>query len=164
MARAVKIILVAVLLAVAGCGGSAQKDAAFYQEGLDAYAKGDFATALGKFQPLADKGNAQAQFNLGVMYRQGQGVAQNDAQAVAWWSKAAEQGHVEAQDNLGLRYARGQGVAQDWVQADKWFTVAAAAGNQTATGNKKVVELHMPPEKVADASAQAQAWMQSHKK
>jgi TPR repeat protein len=164
MARMFKMILVCTLLAIAGCGGSAQKDAALYQAGVEAYAKGDYATALGKFQPLAEKGNAQAQFDLGVMYRQGQGVAQSDAEAVAWWTKAAEQGHVEAQDNLGLRYARGQGVAQDWVQADKWFTLAAAAGNQTAMGNKKVVELHMPPEKVANANALAQAWMESHKK
>ena len=164
MTRALfKLVLVALFLALAGCGHS-QKNAASYQEGVEAYAKGDFAAALEKFKPLAEDGNMQAQFSLGVMYRQGQGVAADDKEAVAWWTKAAEQGHVEAQDNLGLRYARGQGVAQDWVQADKWFTIAAASGNETALKNKKVVEVHMPPPKVVEANALAQDWLAKHKK
>ena len=159
-----KLVLAAFFLALAGCSGHSQRDAANYQEGVDAYAKGNFAVALEKFKPLAENGNIQAQFNLGVMHRQGQGLPQDDKEAVKWWSKAAEQGHVEAQDNLGLRYARGQGVAQDWVQADKWFSIAAAAGNETAMKNKKVVELHMQPEKVVEANALAQDWISKHKK
>lgn len=158
-----KLVLAVVFLVLAGCDHT-QRDATSYQEGVDAYTKGDFAVALDKFKPLAESGNTLAQFNLGVMYRQGQGVAADDKQAVAWWSKAAEQGHVEAQDNLGLRYARGQGVAQDWVQADMWFTIAAAAGNETAMKNKKVVEVHMPPEKVVAANVLAQEWITKHKK
>jgi len=165
MTRALfKFVLVVIFLALAGCGSHSQKEAGDYQEGVDAYAKGNYAVALEKFKPLAEGGKAEAQFNLGVMYRQGQGVAQDDKQAVEWWSKAAEQGHVEAQDNLGLRYARGQGVAQDWEQADKWFTIAAASGNETALKNKKVVEIHMPPEKVVGANALAQVWLEKHKK
>jgi TPR repeat protein len=164
MARTgLKVILISALLLVAGCNNS-QRDAANYQEGIDAYAKGDFAAALAKFRPLAEKGNAQAQFNMGVMARQGQGVAPDDRQAVDWWMKAAEQGHAEAQDNLGLRLARGQGAAQNWVEADKWFTIAAAGGNQTAANNKKVAEQRMTPAQVADASAAAQAWLENHKK
>lgn len=159
-----KLILLAFFLALAGCGDHSQRDSANYREGVDAYAKGNFAAALEKFRPLAEDGNALAQFNLGVMYRQGQGVAQDDKEAVAWWSKAAEQGHVEAQDNLGLRYARGQGVTQDWVQADKWFTIAAASGNETAMKNKKVVEVHMAPERVVAANALAQEWIAKHSK
>ena len=165
MTRALfKGVLLAVFLALAGCGDHSQRNAASYQEGVDAYAKGNYAVALEKFKPLAEGGNALAQFNLGVMHRQGQGVAQDDKEAVAWWNKAAEQGHVEAQDNLGLRYARGQGVAQDWVQADKWFTIAASSGNETAMKNKKVVEIHMPPEKVVEANVLAQEWLTKHKK
>jgi len=160
----IKWIMGAVFILLAGCGNHSQRDAAGYQEGVDAYAKGNFAVALEKFKPLAEGGNMQAQFNLGVMYRQGQGVPQDDKQAVDWWSKAAEQGHVEAQDNLGLRYARGQGVAQDWEQADKWFTISAASGNETALKNKKVVEMHMPPEKIVGANAMAQVWLEHHKK
>lgn len=159
-----KLILVAACLAAAGCGDQSQQDAANYQEGIDAYAKGNFSVALKKLKPYAERGNAQAQFDLGMMYRHGQGVAQDDKEAGAWWNKAAEQGHVEAQEHLGLRYANGQGVAQDWVQADKWFSIAASTGKETALNNQKIVEGHMPPEKVAEAKALAQEWMDQHKK
>lgn len=159
-----KSILVAVLLAAAGCGDQSQQDAASYKEGTDAYANGNFAVALEKLKPLAEQGNAQAQFSLGLMYRQGKGVPQDDREAGAWWSKAAEQGYVEAQEHLGLRYANGQGVVQDWVQADKWFSIEAASGKETAINNQRVVEVHMPPEKIAEAKALAQEWLAKHKK
>jgi uncharacterized protein len=157
-------LIAVLLLIVAGCHGSSQDDATAYQAGLDAYNKKDYATALEKFKPLAERGNAEAQFDLGVMYRQGQGVPQDDGQAVAWWIKAAEQGHTEAQDNLGLRYARGQGVPRDWVQAYKWFAIAGARGNDVAMKNKQVVQLHMPPDKVKEAQALADEWLAKHKK
>jgi len=160
-----RLFFVAALLVMgSACTKKSAQDPAAYQTGLDAYSKGNFPLALEKFRPLAEQGNAQAQFNMGVMCRQGQGVPQDDKQAVAWWSKAAEQGHVEAQDNLGLRYGRGQGVAQDWVQAYKWFSLAAAAGNQTAMGNKRVAETKMTPQQVAQAQDLVQAWQAQHKK
>ena len=159
-----KLALLAGLLVVVGCRDHAQREASRYQKGADAYAKGNYVVALEKFKPLAEYGNAQAQFSLGMMYHQGQGVSQDDKEAVGWWGKAAEQGHAEAQDNLGFRYARGQGIAQDWVQADKWFTVAAASGNESAINNKKVIEVHMPPEKIVEADALAQEWLVQHKK
>lgn len=157
------LIFGAAILVLAACGNSSQKDAAAFQEGMDAYGKHNYEVALEKFKSLAEHGNMEAQFNLGVMYRQGQGVAPDDKQAVAWWTKAAEQGHTEAQDNLGLRYARGQGVAQDWIQAYKWFTIAAAGGNDVAMKNKNVVALHMPPDKVKEGQALADAWLAKHK-
>lgn len=160
----IKWILAALTLAVIGCGDQSQQDAASYKEGVDAYAQGNYAVALEKFKPLAEHDNMEAQFNLGVMYRQGQGVPQDHQNAVTWFNKSAEQGHVEAQQNLGFQYAKGQGVTQDWVQADKWFTIAAASGKETAVNNKKVIEVHMPPEKIAEASTLAQEWLSKHKK
>ncbi len=59
---------------------------------MAAYQRGDYATAIRKFRPLAEQGNAEAQFNLGGMYRQGRGVPQDDAEAMKWYRKAAEQG------------------------------------------------------------------------
>ncbi|MES1981462.1 MAG: tetratricopeptide repeat protein [Pseudomonadota bacterium] len=156
--------LVAFLIIGAGCSDQTKQDSLAYQQGIDAYAKSNYAVALEKFKPLAERGIAQAQFNLGVMYRQGQGVPQDDKTAVMWWTKAAEQGHVEAQDNLGLRYGRGQGVAQDWVQAYKWFSLAAAAGNETAKGNQHVAETKMTPQQVAQAQDLVQEWQAKHKK
>ena len=55
------------------------------------------------------------------MYLNGQGVAQDDKQAVAWFQKAANQNHVGAQFNLGMMYANGRGVAQDYQQAKIWW-------------------------------------------
>jgi TPR repeat protein len=159
-----KLVLVAASLAVVGCGDQSQKDAASYKEGIDAYTQGDFAVALEKLKPVAEHGNAQAQFNLGLMYREGKGVPQDSKEATAWLSKAAEQGHVEAQENLGMSYAKGAGVERDWVQADKWFNIAAASGKETAVNNQRVVEVHMQPEKIAEAKALAQEWLAKHKK
>ncbi len=61
---------------------------------------------------LAEQGNADAQFNLGLMYYDGQGVRQDYAEAVKWYRQAAEQGYVKAQYNLGVMYNNGQGVAK----------------------------------------------------
>jgi TPR repeat protein len=156
--------LTAFIVAGAGCSDQTKQNNLAYQQGIDAYAKGNYAVALEKFKPLAEQGVAQAQFNMGVMHRQGQGVPQDDKAAVMWWSKAAEQGHVEAQDNLGLRYGRGQGVEQDWVQAYKWFSLAAAAGNETAKSNQRVAETRMTPQQVAQAQDLVQEWQAKRKK
>lgn len=158
-----KCLLVGICLAVAGCGDQTKREAASYQEGIDAYAQGNFVLALEKFKPLAEHGNAQAQYNIGMMYRQGKGMPQDDKEAAAWLSKAAEQGYVEAQENLAVLYSQGRGVAQDWVQADKWFSIAAVSGKETAVNNQKVVEVHMPPEKIAEAKSLAQEWLAKHK-
>jgi len=159
-----KLILAAAFLAVAGCGDKPQNDAASYQQGIDAFAQGDFAVALKKLQPMAEQGNADAQLRLGLMYREGKGVAQDDKQATDWFGKAAEQGQVEAQENLGFSYAKGLGVERDWVQADKWFVIAAASGKESAANNQKVVEVHMQPENIAEANKLAQEWLAKHKK
>ena len=76
----------------------------------------------------ANQGHAGAQYNLGVMYEQGQGVAQNNVEAVRWYRKAADQGHAQAQFNLGCMYAEGQGVAQSDVEAVRWYRKAADQG------------------------------------
>ncbi len=56
-----------------------------WEEGVAAYDRGDYATALREFRPLADQGYASAQFNLGVMYGKGQGMPQDHAEAVRWY-------------------------------------------------------------------------------
>ena len=86
----------------------------------------DYAAAVSWYRKAADQGNADAQYNLGVMYDQGQGVPQDYAAAVSWFRKAADQGYAHAQFNLGLMYDEGQGVPQDYAQAHMWFNLAAA--------------------------------------
>ena len=82
-------------------------------EGVAAYNKKDYATALREFKSLASQGNAEAQVNLGVMFGEGLGVPQDYKEAVKWYRLAADQGDAIAQYNLGLLYGDGQGVAQD---------------------------------------------------
>ncbi len=77
--------------------------------GMEAYDKGDYATAFEEWRPLAEQGDANAQYNLGVMYNHARGVPQDYEKAFHWYSKAAEQGHASAQYNLGLMYELGQG-------------------------------------------------------
>jgi len=100
--------------------------------GRAAYEAGDYATALENFQPLAEQGNAEAQFNLGFMHANGQGVPQDYAEAVRWYRLAAEQGNAVAQAILGFMHANGQGVPQDYAEAVRWFRLAAEQGNAEA--------------------------------
>ena len=97
-------------------------------EGWDAYERRDYATALKEFLPLADQGDAEAQFNLGVMYEIGNGVPQDFAEAAKWYRKAAEQGIAAAQSILGVMYHAGDGVPLDYVEAVKWHRMAAEQG------------------------------------
>ncbi len=85
-----------------------------FQAGLDAYTDGDYATALREFRPLAEQGVAEAQYSLGVLYDNGNGVPQDYRQARHWWEKAATQGEAKAQYNLGVLYDNGDGVPQDY--------------------------------------------------
>jgi len=81
-----------------------------FEDGVAAYHRGDYGTALKFWRPLAEQGNSPAQYNLGRMYDAGDGVPQDDAEAVKWWLLAAEHGKVSAQGELGQRYMLGWGV------------------------------------------------------
>ena len=109
-----------------------------FQKGLAAAQRGDFATALREWKPLAEQGNARAQVNLGLMYQRGDGVPQNYKTAVKWYRLAGEQGNARAQINLGLMYENGKGVSQDDKTAVKWYRLAGEQGDafgQNALGN-----------------------------
>jgi TPR repeat protein len=98
------------------------------EKGLAAYNVGDYETSLAECQPLADDGNATAQFCVGRLYANGFGVAMNDELALRWYGLAAEQGYSEAQYNLGLMHANGWGVEMDDQEAAKWYRLAAEQG------------------------------------
>ena len=106
-----------------------------FDEGMVAIEKGDYATALKEFKPLAEQGLAIAQTLVGSMYGEGKGVTQDYVQAVSWYRKAAEQGYAIAQNNLGFMYRTGKGVTQDYVQAVSWYRKAAEQGNAFAQSN-----------------------------
>jgi TPR repeat protein len=91
--------------------------------------RGDNATAIKELTPLATNGSAEAQNELGTMYKKGEGVAQDSQEAIKWYRLAADQGNAEAQINLGSMYDHGEGVAQDYHEAVKWFRLAADQGD-----------------------------------
>ncbi len=96
--------------------------------------------AAGWFYRAAEQGYADAQFNLGLMYANGEGVLQDMEQAAELFKKAAEQGHVDAQNNLGAMYFTGEGMARDEKKAIEWFEKAAAQGNQEARDNLDAIK------------------------
>ena len=106
-----------------------------FQKGLAAYNAGDYATALQEWTPLAEAGDAFAEYNVGIMYYHGQGVSQDYAEAIKWYRLAAEQGKGNAQYNLGLMYNNGDGVPQDFKEAVKWYRLAAEQGDADAQSN-----------------------------
>jgi TPR repeat protein len=68
---------------------------------------------LAVIQRKANQGDASAEYQLGVMYEEGQDLPKDTTEALKWYRKAAEQGNATAQTNLGAAYANGQGVPQD---------------------------------------------------
>ncbi len=136
-----------------------------FDPGMEAYERGDYATALKELRPLAEQGIATAQYNLGVMYETSEGVPQDYAEAVRWYRLAAAQGYADAQYNLGVMYAKGQGGPRDYVQAHMWLTLAAAAAEGEETPReprvKHMVEHmaeHLTPAQLADAHRLAREW------
>ena len=106
-----------------------------FDKGLKAHDAGDYNTAVREWRPLAEQGNVEAQYNLGFLYYNGQGLTQNSAEALKWYRLAAEQAHGDAQLNLGAMYRNGQGVPEDFVKAAKWYRLAAEQGNAIAQDN-----------------------------
>ena len=106
-----------------------------FEDGIAASQRGDYATALRLLRPLAEKGWASAQINLGFMCAHGQGVSQDYEESLKWYRLAAAQGNGDAQYNLGFMYQGGLGVARDLREAVKWYRLAAAQGYALAQTN-----------------------------
>ena len=106
-----------------------------YIDGQRAYASGNYEGAITEWTQVAQEGNARAQYNLGWMYANGKGTAQDFKEAIKWYSQSAEQGNVNAQYNLGNLYLRGQGAAQNDKLAFSWFIKAAEQGDAPAQYN-----------------------------
>jgi TPR repeat protein len=115
------------------------------------------APDLDKNMAAAEQGNANAQFNLGLMYSEGIGVPENDAEAVKWYRKAAEQGHAEAESNLGWMYANGYGVPENDAEAVKWYRKAADQGQAVAQYN--LGNMYYNGDGVPENSIRAYVWL-----
>jgi outer membrane biosynthesis protein TonB len=134
--------------------------------GWDAFGRGDYAGALAIWQPLAEQGDVNMQLLIGSIYDLGQGVPQDDAEAVKWYERAANQGSAKGQYQLGALYARSAQV-KDPFQGYKWLTIAAdtlASGPQggvtadQATTLRTLIEGELNKDQIAKARAEARAF------
>ena len=132
-----------------------------YNVGLEAARRGDYATALENWQPLAEQGYAYAQYSLGLMYKNGDGVPQDYAEALRWYRLAAEQGYAYAQHNLGSMYENGQGVPQDYIMAHIWLNLASANGSKKGGEWRDKVAAKMTPADISEAQRRARVCMSS---
>jgi len=99
-----------------------------FQKGWKAYSSTDYATALTEWQALADAGDADACYGMGLLYGNGFGVDLNDDLALKYYLTAAEKGHAEAQYSLGIMHQNGWGVPVNEEEGMKWYALAADQG------------------------------------
>ncbi|MEQ8767429.1 MAG: tetratricopeptide repeat protein [Planctomycetota bacterium] len=130
-----RILCVGIVLSfIAACQTSKQR-------GWTAYDRGDFEGALESWRPLAEAGDADSQYLVGLIHDEGRGVPVDPRQAAIWYRMAAEQGHAPAQNNLGVLHFRGKGVPQSFDEAAQWYAKAAVQGFAPAQNNLGVLYL-----------------------
>lgn len=120
------------LLLLGGCGAGLANTADPLAEAAAMARAGDFAPAWCIWDRLAEQGNVEALYNLGWLYRNGQGVASDDERARRLWEEAGSKGHAEAQMALGILYADSRTTGADKALAVKWFGLAAGQGIEDA--------------------------------
>ncbi len=137
---------------------SASPVLADYEDGVAAIERGQYAAAFKEFLPLAKAGHAAAQYYLGLMYEQGDGVEQDHVESARWYTRAAEQGDGLSQMSLSFLYLEGEGVALDLVEALKWLYLAKDSQIRGAEMGIDLTEQKMTPEQIESAQQKAQAW------
>ena len=124
------------------------------------------AQELADLSALAEAGATEAQYSIGVKYDTGEGVPEDDAEAVRWYRPAAEQGHAGAQYSLGLMYDYGEGVPQDNIEAHMWLNLAASrssgADRERSVGVRDRVAERMTPADLSEAQRRAREWHAAH--
>jgi TPR repeat protein/serine/threonine protein kinase len=108
----------------------------------DLYARRDYANAFAKYQQEAEQGDRHAQYLVGYMYQNGQGVPPDSARALSWYRKAADQGDATAETQIGFLYQNGIGVSRDLVVAAEWYAKAAADGSRDGQYQYAYVNQH----------------------
>lgn len=135
-----------------------------FQKGIDAVQKGDHATALKEWKPLAEQGDARAQFRLGQMYHRERGVPRDYKIAVKWYILASEQGHIQAQTNLGVMLTTGRGVGKSKTGAYKWWSIAASQGHKKAEELRDMIKKRMTLGQITEAKRIIEEWKKNRKK
>lgn len=133
-----------------------------FDEGLAAAQRGDYATALREWRPLAENGEATAQYNLGIMYENGWGVPQDPAQAVQWYREAAKSGNIRFILHLATMYSLGKGVPTDFVQAYMFFSIAAEMGDSHGVKGRDLHAEAMTSAQITEAAMLAREWQMKY--
>jgi TPR repeat protein len=130
-------------------------------DAVKAIEAGRHAQAAQMLLPLANAGNSLAQFRLGSLYYNGQGVPEDEKQAIYWWKKAAAQGYAEAMFQLGSAYLFGSQTAKIVPDPDReaatWYFQAASAGHAEAQYHLGL--LFLAGKGVVDSRVEAARWM-----
>ena len=124
----VALVWTACLLAPVRAGESPRQ----FDTGMEALMAGNYAEAYCVWRPLAEQGYAEAQYHLGWLYANGNGLAVDIQQALAFWRMAAQQGHADAQFAIALALTTGEGLDRDLNAAVDWYLKAARQGHQDA--------------------------------
>lgn len=130
----------------------AAEERSAFDAGMQAYERGAYALALESWKKLAENGYARAQYSIGDLYYQGEGVAQNMEEAAHWFRQAAERLYPAAQYHLGFLYSRGEGVPRDMVQAYFWIERAAMLGNRDAETARDAIKSRLSEQQLASAN------------
>jgi hypothetical protein len=120
------------------------------------------ARSIADLQTLANQGDADAQWQLGLRYHNGEGVPRSDSQAMLWFQMAAEQGHVTAQSALGAYYWVGRGVSRDLSKSYFWSEIAMAQGDDISKSRLEGLSSQMTQAQVSAARQQAEVWIRQH--
>jgi len=126
------VVSASVLAAALAVNAARGESPAAFEQGMNALLQGNFAEAYCQWKPLAERGHAESQYNLGWLHANGNGVTVDMHQAFHWWNAAAVQGHADAEFALGLSYLAGEGVKRDLEAAANWFFQAAQRGHVDA--------------------------------
>ena len=147
----------AAVLMLSGC----DLDARALRRGATAFEDGDYQTAIDLWRPLAEAGNAEAQFNLGEMHYLGRGMDQNYPEAMTWFLQAARGGNGMACLRLGMMFSSEQGVELDFVEAYKWIRLAQARDTKNAELARAALVKRLSAEEIVEAERLAEAWAPS---
>ena len=141
--------------------GLAQDSADIWQaigKASAAYDRADYVEAARWYRLAADQGDLTAQYFLGSMYDEGEGVPKSFEVAARWYRLAADQGQPLAQLRLGDMYEYGEGVPQNFIEAYKWYNIASVKGGRSATISRDLILVRMTPAQIAEGQRLSAAW------
>ncbi|MCU0841165.1 MAG: sel1 repeat family protein [Thiobacillaceae bacterium] len=141
------LFLVALLI----LGLSSVPARADFDQAMSAYTSGDFDKAAREFGLLAEQGHRLAQYHLGLLYEEGQGLPRNRALALHWYTEAAKQGDVDACFAIGQMHHHGIGMEKNAVAAYHWYALAAGGGHPRAKEEYQRLTGRLSPEQLSEA-------------